>query len=345
MPISYTGISADLISTTLYESHDKVVDGLYQTTPFLDVSRKLKKVRTSDGGSFCVIPIRTEEQSRHTEHNSGWEPTQLSIKDTMVDAQYQWSRVTMPVSISGFQLATNQGRNAIVNLADQLRGQAIADLMRLINRQIVQGGQLTRLASLNGNTGYGGANTGFLEANAVGSQTNTVGGLARSSIVGLNNQWLSNGHDAATLLSNLDKLEARASTLRPPSGDGSRFHLALASMDAFAQYRALLGTRERFTSTDKMLDSAGIAGTAFSSGIMLPDRDIGFGRTDTDDENSFMLLNLDGIYLKIVSGQDFTFTGLNDLRGQYDGYTGDIVFQGALVAEHLGSQALMTDAV
>jgi hypothetical protein len=345
MPITFTGITNDLLSTTLYNIHDQIVDGLFQTSPFLSVSKKLGKIKYHQGSFKLVVPIETAEQTTSTQITTGWEPVSMAVQEISQQAQYDYSRVVRPVLISGKEETSNRGEKAIIQLAEARHKAAIAAMMRELNRQIVQGGvsAFSSVTSLNGNTGFGGGATGLLEANAVGSQTNTVGGLTRGSVVGLNNQFLDGGGVTADIIKNLYTLEARASTLLPAGGDGGRFHLTLASMEAYAAYRNGLFANERFIDV-KSLDASGVQSLAFSSGVMMPDRDIGFGQTSTTVENSFMLLNLDGIFLDTLEGADFAFTGFMDYPG-YDGRYGQIVWQGGLCAGHLGSSALYTDAI
>jgi hypothetical protein len=345
MPITFTGITNDLLSTTLYNIHDQIVDGLFQTSPFLSVSKKLGKIKYHQGSFKLVVPIETAEQTTSTQITTGWEPVNMAVQEISQQAQYDYSRVVRPVLISGKEETSNRGEKAIIQLAEARHKAAIAAMMRELNRQIVQGGvsAFSSVTSLNGNTGFGGGATGLLEANAVGSQTNTVGGLARGSVVGLNNQFLDGAGTTADIIKNLYTLEARASTLLPAGGDGGRFHLTLASMEAYAAYRNGLFANERFIDV-KSLDASGVQSLAFSSGVMMPDRDIGFGQSSTSVENSFMLLNLDGIFLDTLEGADFAFTGFMDYPG-YDGRYGQIVWQGGLCAGHLGSSALYIDAI
>jgi len=344
MPITFTGITNDLLSSTIYNIHDQIVDGLFQTSPFLSVSKKLGKIKYHDGSFKLVVPIETQEQTTSTQITTGWEPVNMAVQEISQQAQYDYSRVVRPVLISGKEEASNRGEKAVINLAEARHKAAISALMRELNRQIVQGGvsAFSSVTSLNGNTGYGGGTTGFLEANDVGSQTNTVGGLTRGSVVGLNNQFIDGQGTVADILKNLYTLEAQASTLLPAGGDGGRFHLTLASMKAYAAYRNALFANERFIDA-KSLDAAGVQSLAFSSGVMMPDRDIGFGQSSTSVENDFMLLNLDGIFLDVLNGADFAFTGFMDYPG-YDGRYGQIVWQGGLCAGHIGSSALYINA-
>lgn len=346
MPITFTGITNDLLSTTIYNVHDQIVDGLFQTSPFLSVSKKLGKIKYHQGSYKLVVPIETAEQTISTQITTGWEPVNMAVQEISQQAQYDYSRVVRPVLISGKEETSNRGEKAIIQLAEARHKAAIAAMMRELNRQIVQGGvsAFSNVTSLNGNTGFGGLADGFLEADVVGSQGNTVGGLARGSVVGLNNQFkLGNATPSTDLLKDLFTLESEASTLLPAGGDGGRFHLTLASMAAYAAYRNELYQNERFIDV-KSLDAAGVQSLAFSSGVMMPDRDIGFGQaTPSSVENSFMLLNLDGIFLDQLEGADFAFTGFMDYPG-YDGRYGQIVWQGGLCAGHLGSSALYVNA-
>jgi hypothetical protein len=349
MPITFTGITNDLLSTTLYNIHDQIVDGLFQTSPFLSVSKKLGKAKYHQGSFKLVVPIETAEQTTSTQITTGWEPVNMAVQEISQQAQYDYSRVVRPVLISGKEETSNRGEKAIIQLAEARHKAAIAAMMRELNRQIVQGGvsAFSLVNSLNGNSdfavGFSDVTTrGFLEEQDPGSQTNSVGGLTRGSVVGLNNQFKDGGGTVADILKNLYTLEAQASTLLPAGGDGGRFHLTLASMTAYAAYRNALFQNERFIDV-KSLDAAGVQSLAFSSGVMMPDRDIGFGQTSTTKENSFMLLNLDGIFLDTLEGADFAFTGFMDYPG-YDGRYGQIVWQGGLCAGHLGSSALYINA-
>jgi hypothetical protein len=346
MPITFTGITNDLLSTTIYNIHDQIVDGLFQTSPFLSVSKKLGKIKYHQGSFKLVVPIETAEQTTSTQITTGWEPVNMAVQEISQQAQYDYSRVVRPVLISGKEETSNRGEKAIIQLAEARHKAAIAAMMRELNRQIVQGNvsAFSSVTSLNGNTSFGGLSTGFLEDALVGSQGNTVGGLTRGSVVGLNNQFKDGGGTVADIIKNLYTLEAEASTLLPAGGDGGRFHLTLASMTAYAAYRSALFANERFIDV-KSLDAAGVQSLAFSSGVMMPDRDIGFGQTSSPSsvENSFMLLNLDGIFLDTLEGADFAFTGFMDYPG-YDGRYGQIVWQGGLCAGHLGSSALYINA-
>jgi hypothetical protein len=347
MGITFIGISNDILSTIIYEIKDEVAEGLFETTPFLSVARKLGKVKSFSGGYKLVVPVETKEHSLVTVLDSGWEALDLSVQDFTEQAEYDWTRIAIPVLISGREEAENSGERAIIDLAEARYKNAMSALMRQVNKQIVQNtSSFPSLGSLNGSTisdggtGAGGVSTGFLEAVAPASQVNTMGTLSHSLAIGLQNQFLDGAGSFA--VAEMFELEAKASTVMPAGGDGGRFYLTLASPSAYVAYRNALFSQERFVDA-KTLDASGISSLQFSSGVIMPDRNLVKAGAAANEKNSFMMLNLDGIQLQVHSGADFEFTGFENISG-YDGRYGRILFMGGLTASHLGSSALYTDA-
>jgi hypothetical protein len=344
MPITLTGISNDILSTTIYEIADEVSEGLFETTPFLSVARKLGKVKSFSGGYKLVVPVETAEHSNITVLDSGWEALDLSVRDFTEQAEYDWTRIAIPVLISGREEAENRGDKAIIDLAEARYKNAMSALMRQVNKQIVANdSSFTEMGTLNGNltAGAGGVSTGFLEAVDPGAASgNTMGGLTRGLVPGLRNQFESAGGTFA--MSQLFEIEAKASTVMPAGGDGGRFHLTLASPQAYVSYRNALFAQERYIDASS-LDASGVTSLQFSSGVMMPERAMPTSGAAGDAINSFMLLNLDGICLYVHDGADFTFTGFENISG-YDGRYGRILFMGGLTANHLGSSGLITNA-
>ena len=346
MGISLSGISNDLLSTTIYEIRDEVAEGLFETTPFLSMSRKLGKIKSFNGGYKLVVPVETKVHSQVTVLDSGWEALDLSVQDFSEQAEYDWTRIAIPVLISGREEAENSGDKAIIDLAEARFKNAMSALMRQVNKQVVANDSaFTAMGTLNGNTNSTfGVSTGFLEAVLPeadgGTVANTMGTLARTGVVGLQNQYKDAG--AGFTIENLYEVETKASTLLPAGGDGGRFHLTLASPAAYTNYRNALFDKERYIDA-KTLDASGVTALQFSSGVIMPERAMDVGSASDQGKNSFMLLNLDGICMYIHDGADFSFSGFENISG-YDGRYGRILFMGGLTANHLGSSALITDA-
>jgi hypothetical protein len=353
MGITLSGISNDVLSTTIYEIEDEVAEGLFETTPFISYAKKLGKIKSFSGGYKLVVPVETKEHSLVTVLDSGWEALDLSVQDFTDQAEYDWTRIAIPVLISGREEAENAGDKAIIDLAEARYKNAMSALMRQVNKQIVANdSSFTSMGTLNGLTAADGGtapgvSTGFLENRVPASQTNTMGTLNRTGVVGLQNQFKDGaGAGVTNLIKNMYELEANASTVMPAGGDGGRFHLTLASPLAYVNYRNALFAQERYVDA-ATLDSNGVTSLQFSSGVIVPERAMPFsapGATSQGNEiASMMMLNLDGICLYTHTGADFTFTGFENISG-YDGRYGRILFMGGLTANHLGSSALLTDS-
>jgi len=89
---------------------------LFETTPFLSMSRKLGKIKTFNGGYKLVVPVETKVHSQVTVLDSGWEALDLSVQDFTEQAEYDWTRIAIPVLISGREEAENSGDKAIIDL-------------------------------------------------------------------------------------------------------------------------------------------------------------------------------------------------------------------------------------
>ena len=70
MGISLSGISNDVLSTTIFEIEDEVSEALFETTPFISTARQLGKVKSFSGGYKLVVPVETKEHSLVIVHRS-----------------------------------------------------------------------------------------------------------------------------------------------------------------------------------------------------------------------------------------------------------------------------------
>jgi len=348
MSFSTSSITNDVLSTTIQHIHPEVVDGLYQVTPFLSVSQKLKKIKTGVGGNSLMVPVAKQDGATITSLINGWDEIDLTAQSVTDQAQFQWDMVAIPVMIAGKWESENSGKEAILSYADTVYREAMGELMRAVNRQIVRGSVsgFNTLNSLNGNAGstYGqsavlATGRGLLVPAIAGSQ-GYVGGLARGSVVGLNNQWI----QAGTTLGRNDffKAETLASMYLPSNGDGGVFHLTLASPAAYQIYRSAMGDQVRYVDSKSFdISPGGVRGIEFSTGAIFADPEMDVSASG-DGKNSVMALNLDGVGLTLVKGGNFEFTGFTTPYN-YHGRIGKIIFHGALGASHLGSQALITN--
>ena len=253
----------DVLNTTLALIHDETSMLLQRATPFLGQVKDQGKVYKFDGGYNIRIPVEVQTPGNITSlDGTGYETLDMIARDSTQGAIYTWSRLAMPISISGRDKAENMGDAAIVSLADVRYKSALASMMRAINKQVVAGGVsgLSNLGTFNG-TATSGVATGFFEALAAGSQVNSVGGLSKATyatVPGWNNQFATAGGSfgADTSGAGFDALRSvRTAAALNRNGLGEKlFHLVLASQNAYNLYEQALVNQVRYMS-QKELDS------------------------------------------------------------------------------------------
>jgi hypothetical protein len=174
-----TGVQNDILASTLRILRDKEVDNTFKIIPLVDSINTLGNVEEVDGGSYVDSPVILTDHSTITQLSNGYEAVSLAVKDPMRTATYSWCDATAPVVITRKEELSNKGERAIIRIAEARLKQTMGMFKREIEKQLIAGSStiLTELQSLNGLD----AATGWFEEAAFGSQTNTVGGIAKGS--------------------------------------------------------------------------------------------------------------------------------------------------------------------
>lgn len=338
-------ISNDLLSSTLYSIRDSEVDELYQKTPFLDHARSKGGIEFEDGGIKLQRPLALEEHSSITELATGYEPVNLAVQGVMKPAIYDWADFTAPIVITKKEELENSGEKAVVKILEVRMRSVMGTLRRELNKQIIAGSS-ARLPSVN--TLWGGPSgtvgTGFLEADPSGTQTNVVGGIDKASYQ-LTTGWQNQAVDIAGAFGTNGMLQMQAAiqraNARAPMG---QVELVLLSEDAFANYRRSLFAQERYIS-EKVLDG-GRMSLAFNGAVVEQDLDLGFNGTSTtwgaSRPVSGYMINFGGIKLVIHKDADFALSPFEHVSGS-TARSAQLYFKGQLIADHLGSQAVLFD--
>jgi len=337
----------DVLNTTLALIHDETSMTLQRATPFLGQIKDLGKTYRFNGGYNIRIPVEVQTPGNITSlDGTGYETLDMTARDSTQGAIFSWSRLAMPISISGRDKAENMGDAEIISLADVRYKSALASMMRAINKQVVAGGVsgLSNIGTLNGDVAGG-----FLQAEDYAQQNNTFGGLSRGggSVPGLVNQWASaNGaFGTTTTAGGFDALRSvrTAAALNRNGLSEKLFHLVLASQDAYNNYEQALVNQVRFMS-QKELDS-GTPSLVWNDALMFADPDITTYNVGQSGDNiiSFYCLNLDDITLGIHDEGDFVLTPFVEVPNQ-DVAVAKLIFQGGLVGKRLGGSGVITDA-
>jgi hypothetical protein len=325
-------ISNDLLSSTLYSIRDGEVDELYKKVAFLDGVKKAGGVEVEKGGIKIQRPLSIQEHSTITQLATGYEPVNLAVNDVLRPAVYDWADYVSPIVITRKEELENSGEYAIVKILEARMKSVMGMLRRETNKQILRGnsGVLSSLNTLNGSTNT----NGFLEPRATGSQTNTVGGISKSTfpVPGWLNQF-SNGALVPDFMSNLYNMYIAANQVSPM---GDVDHLIM-SQGALARYRKELFDIQRFIDT-KTLDG-GRMGLAFNGALAESDPEMGFGTGVGGETLDAYMLNYDGIKLVFHSEGDFSVSPFEHISGT-TARSAQLYVKCQLVADFLGGQAV-----
>jgi hypothetical protein len=334
-------ISNDLLSSTLYSIRDGEVDQLFQKTAFLDNAKKMGGIEYEDGGIKIQRPLALENHSSITELATGYEPVNLAVNDVLRPAIYEWADFTAPIVITKKEELENSGEKAIVKILEARMRSVMSLLRRELNKQLLAGTS-TVLSSVN--TLAGNQTGGFLEAETIGTQSNTVGGISKTtyaSTTGWQNQVFDVGAAFGTDgIRGMQEIAIKAGSVAP-IGD---IQCVLLSEAAMANYRRALFNQERYIN-EKTLD-AGRMQIAFGGAVVEQDLELGFAYNSAAFGNAFLsgyFLNYDAIKMCFHKDADFAVSPFEHVTGS-TARAAQIYVKMQLIADHLGSCGVLFDA-
>ena len=329
-------ISNDLLSSTLFSIRDGEVDELFQKVAFLDNAKRYNGIEYEDGGIKIQRPLSIAEHSQITNLPTGYEAVNLAVKDVLQPAIYEWADFTAPIVITKKEELENKGEKAIVKIVEARMRSVMGMLRRELNKQILAGSSsiLTSVNTLNGNV-----SGGFFEAVAVGSQTNTVGGVSKStyqSTTGWQNQFQDVGSAFGTDgIRLMQQLAIQADTVTHMG----QTQCVLMSEACMANYRRALFAQERYIN-EKTLDG-GRMQLAFGGAVVEQDLELGFAYGV--NKVSAYFLNFDGVKLCMHKDADFAVSPFEHISGT-TARAAQLYVKMQLIADHLGSCGILTNA-
>ena len=332
-------ISNDLLSSTLYSIRDGEVDELFQKVPFLDNCKKMGGIEYEDGGIKIQRPLALAEHSQITELNTGYEPVNLAVNDVLEPAVYNWADFTAPIVITKKEEMENKGEKAIVKIVEARMRSVMGMLRRELNKQILVGNstKLTQVNTLNGDLG------GFLEAEAPGSQTNSVGGVSKNTYQGTPG-WQNQLADCGAAFGTDGILAMQEASIKAASvAPMGEINCIILSESAMANYRRSLFQQERYIN-EKTLDG-GRMQLAFGGAVVEADPQLSYTLTSGTHSGkpiSGYMLNFDAIKMVFHRDGDFAVSPFEHVSGT-TARAAQLYVKCQLIADHLGSNALIID--
>lgn len=331
-------ISNDMLSSTLQVVKKEMVDDLYKATPLLDVMRRKGAVEKVNGGSFVQRALGLAEHGVITSLSSpsGLDPINMAVADPMRAAQYSWCDVAIPVVISHTDELSNKGPEAIVSVAEARMQSVMGTIKREFELQAIKGTS-TSFAAMSTLNGGAGVTTGFFESEAFGSQTNTVGGVAKSSFTA---SWQNQVKDASSALS-VGKIADLQNKCKYYSVNGKAPDMVIGSSLFIGAYKTLVQARE-FYVKESDLDAGRL--TLFIDGAeVLYDGNLPTTLTESGTPVlSAFFLNSRDLRLVIDKDADFKLGEFTNVTG-YAARMALLTLRCQLVVDRLASQGILVN--
>lgn len=343
-------VSNDLLSSTLYDIRDQAVDNLFQKTAFLDHAKRSGGIVKKNGGEVWVEPLAVTEHSNITQLTTGFETVDLNVSDVLQPAAYQWCKFTAPIAISRDEELSNRGPLAMASILQSRMDSVMGLLKREIESKILSGlgadGGTSILSNLNqlyGGISGSAVNNGFIYTDTTGTG-GTVGGLARSVSVGLQNQVV----DDATSSSIIDSLTDAYMRAQHYALNG-QIDALFAGTSAFKKYKSELFNNERYIDVTKLdggrmvleWNGVPVEWSKWMSSSVQTGTSTGPSLSTLD--KAIYGVNFAGIKVAIDSEADFKVLPFRDMDSQL-ARTAFVHLRMQLYANHLASQFIVLDA-
>jgi len=336
MPVT-TGVQNDILASTLRILRDREVDNTFRIIPLLNAVNTLGNVEEVDGGSYIDAPVILTDHSTITQLSTGYEAVSLAVKDPLRTASYSWCDAAAPIVITRKEELSNKGERAIIRIAEARLKQTMGMFKREVEKQIIAGSStiLTDLQTLNGLD----AATGWFEELAFGSQTNTVGGIAKASFPTSWQNQVQNGSFAANGLKKMQQLLIDCQQFAP-EGD---VDLILASPLSYGLYKDELQQLERYVSATEERNMAGRLALQFNGAAMYIEPNLGFTGSGGVNKMSMYFLNTKLFNIYFDKDAKFELGDMETISG-YAAMSAQIALRMQVTTQNLSGHGILVNA-
>ena len=310
----------EMVTTTLRNHPSRLTDNVSEHNALPNRLKKKGKIKSLSGGYEIVEPLDYAENGTYQRY-AGYDSLNVAPSDVLSSAKYDWAQAAIHVTASGKELRQNNGREAIINLAEARIKNAMRSAANTFKTDLFSDGSVTNqigglahIVTADGTGTVGGINSATYAfwANQFKEMTGT--GTYASIKSDMNNLWLS-------LVRGTDKPD-----------------LIVSTHDLYAAYEATLQDLQRYASSE--MASAGFESLKFKSAdIVFDDDDSNF--TTTGEKMYF--LNTDYLYLTQHSQAQWTQDDQKVPVNQ-DAVIIPLYWMGQLVCSNRSLQGVMIDA-
>lgn len=287
----------DIIATTIQNRSGDLADNLTNNNALLKKLKARGNVRPFSGGNVILEEIMYNDTSTNNANSySGYELINISPDSPISAAQFSITQYADAVTMSGLEMLQNSGKEAIIDLLD---GRMQVSEARLLNR-------IASDVYLDG-TGNGGKNITGLAAAVADTNTNTYGGIDRSTWTFWKNvsySGVTNG-GAAVSAANIQQYMTALAIQLVRGND--KADLIVADNNYYSFYVNSLQAIQRIASADE--GAAGFASLKFYGGGTSADVVLDGGIGSNATASHMWFLNTKYIFLRPHKDRNFVPIG------------------------------------
>jgi len=333
-------VQNDILSSTARARSKKALDNLFTTVPLLDHIKKAGGVEEISGGQRITRAAILAEHSNITQLSTGYESIAAGVADVLRSPEFEWCDFVAPIIITKKEELSNRGDDAVISIADARMKSVMGMLKREWEKQAIAGTStvLTEMQTLNGID----AATGWFEEGAFGSgQSNSVGGLSKSTYASANwnNQVASAGGAFNTNRAGEGAMTDLMIQTQIYAPEGT-VDLILASPTSYKLYKQSLRAQEQYVK-ETVLDGGRLA-LAFSGALMYVENNLGFTGSGGSNKMSMYFLNSKSMKVVFDKEANFSLSDFQDKSG-YAAREAHLYVRTQLVADHLASMGVLTN--
>ena len=310
--VSETRTVDALLTTTLANYRNKLVDNIFDTYPLLSwlngklgVALRGESVKRVIGGGESIVEQLMYDINSTAKSYAGAEALDTTLQDGMTIARYNWKQYSASIGITGLERRSNMSEEQLINLLDAKTKQAEKSLQKALSEGAWGDG-----------TGNGGKDLTGLQA--LIDDSTTVGGLAPGTFT-----WWAADETASVGSFAANGLSQMRTSFSNVSYGNDKPDILFTDQNNFERYEAALQPQERYVNT-KAAD-AGFQNLTFKGVPIMWDRDC--------PTNEMYFLNSNYINLVVHRDADMT-TGEFIRPDNQDVTTAQILFQGNLTVNN-----------
>jgi len=338
---SYTVTAGDLVSSTLINSRQEVVDNIFRKSAYLAKMSTAGRKRTFEGGNQIVRSVEYGTNTTVTSFN-GFDLVPIVPQETITDSLWTPKEYAGNWVVSRREERLNTGKAKIRDLAQAKKSSLERSFNQVLNEDLINPASFTA-------AGNGGKDLTPLSM-LVSLAAQTVGGIAESSNSWWANQRLQSVQTNGGTQNGSAVLQDMRSFYNTCGQNNDGFpNFGLWTKLAVEAYESILDTKVRYGSTEMaslgfdtvMLKGMEIAWDQITprtsnNGAALVAYDAG-----TADEECCYFLNTDYLYLMVDSGTDFVMTPpvKHEVNGQF-ATSGSLLFMGEHMCTNRRAQGL-----